>query len=99
MLSKQHALPFTDSSSHAKKLFDLIHVDVWGPYRHTTIDKCTYLLTIVDDYSRAVWVHLMPSKQHTTSHLKAFHAFVQNHYNANIKTIGVIMGVNFSMQH
>lgn len=95
MLSKQHALPFNESSFHAKSLFDLIHVDVWGPYRHPTIDKCRYFLTIVDDYSRAVWVHLMPSKQHTVSHLKAFHKHVQTQYNTNIKVIRSDNGSEF----
>ncbi|KAK9682409.1 hypothetical protein RND81_10G072000 [Saponaria officinalis] len=32
-LSKHHRLPFNRSNSRASKIFDLIHVDLWGPYR------------------------------------------------------------------
>lgn len=34
--SKQHRLPFTVSDSHSTGLFDLIHLDVWGPYKQPT---------------------------------------------------------------
>lgn len=87
MLAKQLALPFNSSTSHAKSLFDLIHVDVWGPYKHTTVNKCKYFLTIVDDYSRATWTYLMPTKQHTTTHIKAFYQYVLTHFQVKIKTV------------
>ena len=61
MLAKQHALYFNFSDSYAKSLFELVHIDVWGPYKHTTINKCRYFQTIVDDHSRATWTYLMPS--------------------------------------
>nr|GEW83058.1 uncharacterized mitochondrial protein AtMg00810-like [Tanacetum cinerariifolium] len=63
-LAKQNALPFPISESHSNALFDLIHVDIWRPYKHPTVDQCKYFLTIVDDYSRATWTYLLPSKQH-----------------------------------
>ncbi|KAL2242588.1 UNVERIFIED_CONTAM: Copia protein [Sesamum indicum] len=53
-LAKQHRLPFHLSETQSQKIFDLIHVDVWGPYRQYSINNCSYMLTIVDDYSRAV---------------------------------------------
>ncbi|XP_074304680.1 uncharacterized protein LOC141639457 [Silene latifolia] len=33
VLAKHHSLPFYRSLSHAKQCFDLIHMDLWGPYR------------------------------------------------------------------
>lgn len=35
-------------------LFELIHVDLWGPYREPSSCSDVYFLTIVDDISRAV---------------------------------------------
>ena len=32
-------------------IFDLLHLDLWGPYRASTYEGCTMFLTIVDDYS------------------------------------------------
>ena len=31
--------------------FDLIHCDIWGPYKHSTYANYRYFLTIVDDCS------------------------------------------------
>ncbi|GJU46620.1 cysteine-rich receptor-like protein kinase 8 [Tanacetum coccineum] len=39
-LAKQNALPFLISESLATTLFDLIHVDIWGPYKHSTDNQC-----------------------------------------------------------
>lgn len=97
-LAKQHALSFSESNSHALSLFDLIHVDIWGPYKHPTFNKCKYFLTIVDDYSRATWNYLLPSKQHTASHIKMFHAFILNHFKINLKTIRSDNGSEFINQ-
>ena len=49
---------FSLSASKSKNCFDLIHVDVWGPYSLSSIHGHKYFLTIVDDYSRYTWVFL-----------------------------------------
>lgn len=61
-MAKFCKLPFNVSKSCATSAFELIHLDVWGPYRVSTRYKHRYFLTIVDDYSRATWVHLMKCK-------------------------------------
>ena len=42
--------------------FDLLHLDVWGPYKSPTHVGYRYFLTIVDDYSRMTWLFLMKFK-------------------------------------
>lgn len=79
-------------------MFDLVHLDVWRPYKHLTINKCKYFLTIVDDYSRATWTFLIPSKHHVTSTIKIFHTYVSNHFNTQIKTIRSNNGTEFVNQ-
>lgn len=86
-MAKQTQLPFPSSNSHAINAFDLIHIDVWGPYRHYTLNKCNYFLTIVDDYSRATSTYLLPSKHHVGSTLKTFYVHIQTQFQTNIKTI------------
>lgn len=51
-LAKQTRLPFSVSTSIAHSNFDIIHGDMWGPYRVSTYDGKSYFLTLVDDYSR-----------------------------------------------
>lgn len=46
-LAKQCNLPFSSSTSNAQAAFDLIHCDVWSPYKTPTTDGCKFFLTIV----------------------------------------------------
>lgn len=52
-LAKQYRLVFFISEHLRNCLFDLIHADLWGPYRFTTHDDCNMFLTLVEDKSRA----------------------------------------------
>ncbi|XP_074305867.1 uncharacterized protein LOC141641088 [Silene latifolia] len=40
VLVKHHSLPFHISLSHATKCFDLVHMDLWGPYKQS--DRTVY---------------------------------------------------------
>lgn len=51
--------PFPLSLSKSSGVFDLVHVDIWGPYAYPTYDGFKYLNTKVDDFSRATWVFLI----------------------------------------
>ncbi|XP_010412622.1 PREDICTED: uncharacterized protein LOC104698950 [Camelina sativa] len=50
---------FHTSDNKSDGVFDMIHVDLWGPYRRPTLCNSYYFLTIVDDFSRGVWVYLL----------------------------------------
>lgn len=43
-LAKQTRLPFPQSSTRSNNVFDLIHADVWGPYKFPTYDGNRYFL-------------------------------------------------------
>ena len=53
---------FNESINKTSKCFELIHVDVWGPYRVPASCGATYFLTVVDDFSRALWTYLLLAK-------------------------------------
>lgn len=57
--AKQTRLPFPSSSIKSTSPFDLIHMDIWGPYKVATLDGNKYFLAVVDDYSRMTWVFLL----------------------------------------
>ncbi|GJU03349.1 ribonuclease H-like domain-containing protein [Tanacetum coccineum] len=56
--AKQTREPFPLSDHMSKTLRELVHLDLWGPYKVHSKEGYRYFLTIVDDYSRAVWVYL-----------------------------------------
>jgi len=51
-LAKFHSFPFPLSKSIALKPFDLVHVDLWGPYKVTDTSGVYYFLTLLDDCTR-----------------------------------------------
>ncbi|CAH9142335.1 unnamed protein product, partial [Cuscuta epithymum] len=60
--AKQTRLPFPVSIIKTTCCFELIHCDIWGGYKCDSITGARYFLTIVDDFTRAVWVYLIKNK-------------------------------------
>lgn len=51
-LVKQTRIPFGNSNNESLDVFELIHIDIWGPYKELSLTGASYFLTIVDDFSR-----------------------------------------------
>ena len=50
----------------------LVHCDLWGPYRTFSSCGVSYFMTVVDDYSHAVWVFLLVDKKEVSGFLNDF---------------------------
>ncbi|XP_073221459.1 uncharacterized protein [Cicer arietinum] len=59
--AKHKCLPFPNSTTIADCCFDLIHMDIWGPFSMPSILGYKYFLTVVDDKSRFCWDKLPSS--------------------------------------
>lgn len=77
-LAKQFKLPFPLSQSQDSCAYELIHCDLWGPYKVPTCHGCKFFLTIVVDFSRDVWTILIPTKQHVIQYIKDFFPLCYN---------------------
>lgn len=86
---------FHESFNKTIAPFALIHCDVWGPYRTLSSCGASYFLTIVDDYSRAVWTYLMIKKLEVASLLKNFCAMSERQFGKPVKTIQSDNGTKF----
>ena len=49
-ISKQTRFSFPVHHTVTIQPFQLVHMDVWGPYKHDTYNGNKYFLTLVDDY-------------------------------------------------
>jgi hypothetical protein len=96
-LAKQHRLPFPSSISVSHSPFDLIHCDIWGPFSTTSINGATFFLTIVDDFSRFTWVHVLKHKSQTRSVLQAFFQLILTQFQLKIKCLRSDNGAEFKM--
>ncbi|KAL0426174.1 UNVERIFIED_CONTAM: Retrovirus-related Pol polyprotein from transposon RE1 [Sesamum radiatum] len=94
-LAKQQRLPFLITEIHSKHVFELIHVDIWGPYYQFSLSGCAYMLTIVDDFSRATWVFLMKHKSQSISILQNFYQMILTQFDKMIKVVRTDNGLEF----
>ena len=58
-LAKQHRLPLSTSKISLAGIFYLLHLDLWGAYRQKCFTGASFMLTIMNDYSRATWTYLL----------------------------------------
>ncbi|KAL0322510.1 UNVERIFIED_CONTAM: Retrovirus-related Pol polyprotein from transposon TNT 1-94 [Sesamum angustifolium] len=93
--AKQSRLSFPVSLSHSDENFDLVHMDLWGPYTANSISGCTYVLTLVDDHSRSMWTFLLKQKNQVSSILRNFCSLVRNQFDRGIKVLRSDNGTEF----
>ncbi|WJZ95359.1 hypothetical protein VitviT2T_014135 [Vitis vinifera] len=85
-LGKQPALPFNNSDSISKSIFELIHSDVWGPSPVASIGGSRYFVVFIDDYSRYSWIFPMKSRSEILSIYSNFAKMVETQFSKRIKT-------------
>ncbi|KAL2892600.1 Retrovirus-related Pol polyprotein from transposon TNT 1-94 [Bienertia sinuspersici] len=86
-LAKHHRLPLPPSRRMAKNVFDLLHVDLWGPYKVPNVTGEKYFLTILDDHSRVTWTQLLRSKDQVRDTVAKFLAYVENQFKKKVRMI------------
>lgn len=94
--AKHARTPFTRSFIKTSSCFELIHCDIWGGYRIPSYTRANFFLTIVDDYSRSVWVFLIKHKSDASQCLINFHKFVEVQFGKQIKRVRCDNGGEFT---
>ncbi|CAH9141419.1 unnamed protein product [Cuscuta epithymum] len=93
--AKQTRLPFPTSSIKTTRCFELIHCDIWGGYRCDSISGARYFLSIVDDFTRGVWVYLMKNKSEVSQFIMHFCNMIETQFEQKVKRIRADNGVEF----
>ena len=94
--AKQHRLCFSDNNSATHDIFELIHIDIWGPLNIAFVHGHRYFLTIVDDFSRHTWVFLMKNESETRFILDNFVIYIRNQFNKCINIMRTYNGSEFN---
>lgn len=70
-------------------------MDVWGLAHSLSSRGNIYYVSILDDYSKYLWLFPLSTKSVVTSHTSAFINFVQNFFSTKIKAIQTDGGTEF----
>lgn len=62
VLSKAKKHSYKKEVHNTQAPLDCIHIDIWGPSRTETHSGDKYFMTLIDDYSRKVWVIIVKQK-------------------------------------
>ncbi|GJZ59552.1 retrovirus-related pol polyprotein from transposon TNT 1-94 [Tanacetum coccineum] len=69
-----------------------------GPSRVESMSGCRYFLSIVDDYSRRVWVHFLRHKNEAFNKFKEWKQLVENQTGRKLKKLRTDNGLEFCNQ-
>jgi Pol polyprotein/integrase-like protein/gag-pre-integrase-like protein len=86
-MAKQTRSNFPRHTIKTVEVFQLLHVDIWGPIKYESRIKCNSFITIVDDYSRYTWIFLIKNKSEFLSIFTQFYEHVFTQFNKKIKCI------------
>ncbi|KAL1194230.1 Retrovirus-related Pol polyprotein from transposon RE1 [Cardamine amara subsp. amara] len=96
MKAKQSRVVFHSSENKRDDIFEMIHCDLWGPYRTASLCNSFYFLTIVDDYSRGVWVYLLRNKTQVGETIRNFMTLIKRQFNKEVKVVRSDNGTEFT---
>ena len=87
VLGKSHRSTYSPSKFKSTIPFELIHSDVWGPSKESTISRMRYYVSFIDDYTRLSWIVLLKTKNEVFPAFQTFYTTVKTQYNATIRVL------------
>ena len=72
MYGKSHRVKFSKSMHTTQGILDYVHADLWGATQVQSQGggKHFFFLSLVDDYSKKLWVYILKSKDETFDKFK-----------------------------
>ena len=84
-LAKHTRINYPSSGERCNVPLEVVHSDVWGPSKVTSLLGERWYVTFIDGFSRCTWLYLLKHKSEVLSAFKDFYTLVCNQYNANVK--------------
>lgn len=95
ILGKARKLKFNTVVHCTKGILDYIHSDLWGPARVQSHKGAKYFMTLIDDYSRKVWVYILKHKSEAFNKFKDWCALVENQTDRKVRKLITGNGLEF----
>jgi 5'-3' exoribonuclease 2 len=98
VFGKHKRVKFNTATHSSKGILDYVHSDLWGPSRKPSFCGARYMLTIIDDYSRKVWLYFLKDKLEAFSTFKEWKTMVENETEKKVKKLHTDNGMEFCSQ-
>lgn len=67
-MGKSKIVKFSTSIYTTENILDYVHYDFWGLARNQSMGGARCFITMVDDYSRKVWLYMFKTKDEAILH-------------------------------
>ena len=96
IMGKAHRLKFATSTHQTKSILEYIHSDLWGsPQVPISLSGAQYFISLVDDYSRKVWLYFLKQKSEAFNKFKEWKTLVEYQTGKTIKHLRTDNGLEF----
>lgn len=95
VLSKSTRVKFGKGKHTTGAILEYVHSDLWGPARVATLRGARYFFTLIDDYSRKVWIFLLKQKSEAFSKFKEWKLLIENKTGRKLKCLRTDNGLEF----
>lgn len=92
---KQTRLSLKQSTTKSSKLLELVHSDICGPMETSSLGGAKYFMTLIDDYSKKVFVYFLHNKSDALEKFKEFKSQVEKQLECNIKCLRSDNGLEY----
>ena len=95
VLGKSSKVKFSTGIHNSKGTLDYIHADLWGPAQTASLAGARYFLSLIDDFSRMVWVFSLKSKDKVFDQFKNWKILVETQTNRKVRRLRTNNGLEF----
>lgn len=94
---KQTRLPFPKRTEwRATQKLELVHTDVGGPLKISSLNGSKYYITFIDDCTRFYWIYFLKSKSDVTGIFWEFKTWVENQSGCELHVIRSYNGTEYT---
>ena len=95
-MGKSHKQSFPKAMHTTKGILDYVHSDLWGsPNVTPSLSGSKYFLTLIDDFSRKVWIFFLRTKDEAFQKFVEWKVLVENQTGKRLKCLRTDNGLEF----
>ncbi|KAH9752645.1 hypothetical protein KPL71_014775 [Citrus sinensis] len=95
VFGKATRLKFSLGRKETKQTLDYIHSNLWGPSQVPSLGGARYFESLIDDYSRKVWIYVLKHKSEALGKFKEWITLIENQTDKKIKRLRTDNGLEY----
>ncbi|KAH9650014.1 hypothetical protein KPL70_026198 [Citrus sinensis] len=95
VLGKSTRASFKRSQHKTMDILEYIHSNLWGPSQVPSMGGNRFFMSIIDDFSRRVWVYVLRTKDQVFGKFKDWKALVENQIGKKVKKLRIDNGLEY----